>query len=75
MRHLIKLTAAISGHPPVFINPNKIVTLVPTPESTTVYCGAEDFWRVVESPEEIDMRIDLLLLKQQSSSKPTGRKT
>lgn len=74
MRHLIKLTAAVSKHPPIFINPHKIVALVPSPEHTMVHCGAEDFWRVVETPEEIDMQIDLLILKQQSGGKPSGRK-
>lgn len=67
MRHLISLTQAIDGGTPIFVMPANIKGVEPQSLYTVVYCGGEDQWRVIESPEEIDMKIDLLKIKQDDS--------
>ena len=63
MKHFIKLTKASDGGPTIFIAPWHIKALEPGRESTTVYCGAEDVFYVRETPEKIDVQVDLNMLK------------
>lgn len=66
MRHHITLTQTKAGGVPIHVNPDHIKAIEQDGDlATIVYCGGEDFWRVIETPEEIDMRIDVLKLKQE----------